>query len=249
MGSELLLLVVGAALAGFVQGISGFAFAMVAMSVWAWGLDPKLAAVMAVFGGLTGQIFTAITARRSFELRTLAPYLVGAAAGVPLGVLILPHLNPLHFKLVLGSILLVFCPIMFFAARLPSIQWGGRVADAFVGALGGVMGGIGGFTGLAPAIWGTLRGYGKDQYRALLQNFNLAVLASTFVVLVASGQVSFSMLPQFAIVAPALMIPSILGSKIYTGLSVEAFRKVVLGLLTLSGLTMVVASIPQLLPT
>lgn len=249
MGSELLLLVIGAALAGFVQGISGFAFAMVAMSVWAWGVDPKLAAVMAVFGGLTGQVFTAITTRRSFELPTLAPYLVGAAAGVPLGVLILPHLNPQHFKLVLGSILLVFCPIMFFAARLPSIRWGGRVADAFVGALGGVMGGIGGFTGLAPAIWGTLRGYSKDQYRAVLQNFNLAALASTFVVLLASGQVGFSMVPQFALVAPALMIPSILGSRIYTGLSVDAFRKIVLGLLTLSGFTMVFASVKSLLLT
>ncbi len=247
MDTELILLVVGAALAGFVQGISGFAFAMVAMSVWAWGVDPKLAAVMAVFGGLTGQVFTAITARRSLYLPTLAPYLVGAAIGVPLGVLALPHLNPQYFKLLLGGILLVFCPIMFLASRLPKIQWGGRFADALAGALGGVMGGIGGFTGVAPAVWCTLRGYDKDQYRSVLQNFNLAALATTFAALLASGAVNASMLPKFALIAPALMIPSILGSKIYIGLSADAFRKIVLALLTLSGLTMVAASVKSLL--
>ena len=32
----------GAAVAGLVQGISGFAFAMVAMAIWVWGVDPAL---------------------------------------------------------------------------------------------------------------------------------------------------------------------------------------------------------------
>jgi hypothetical protein len=41
--------------AGFVQGLSGFAFGMVAMSFWAWVLEPQLAAVLSVFGSLTGR--------------------------------------------------------------------------------------------------------------------------------------------------------------------------------------------------
>ena len=50
MTFDLALLVVGAVVAGFVQGLSGFAFSMVAISIWVWGLDPRLASVMAVFG-------------------------------------------------------------------------------------------------------------------------------------------------------------------------------------------------------
>jgi uncharacterized membrane protein YfcA len=64
MTNQIWFLIVGAMLAGFVQGLSGFAFGMVAMSIWVWGVEPHLAAVMAVFGGLTGQVFSAITARR-----------------------------------------------------------------------------------------------------------------------------------------------------------------------------------------
>lgn len=36
----ILVVALGAAVAGFVQGLSGFAFGMVAMSFWAWVLEP-----------------------------------------------------------------------------------------------------------------------------------------------------------------------------------------------------------------
>jgi hypothetical protein len=59
-----------------VQGISGFAFAMVAMSIWVWGVDPALAALTAVFGGVTGQIISAIATHahsaRSLQLAALS---------------------------------------------------------------------------------------------------------------------------------------------------------------------------------
>ena len=41
MTSELWVLAFGAAVGGLVQGISGFAFAMVAMAIWVWGVDPS----------------------------------------------------------------------------------------------------------------------------------------------------------------------------------------------------------------
>ncbi len=51
-----LVIALGAAAAGFVQGLSGFAFGMVAMSFWAWVLQPQDAAALAVFGSLVGQV-------------------------------------------------------------------------------------------------------------------------------------------------------------------------------------------------
>ena len=55
MDSVLLIVALGAVAAGFVQGLSGFGFGMVAMSFWAWTLEPRLAALLAVCGALTGQ--------------------------------------------------------------------------------------------------------------------------------------------------------------------------------------------------
>ena len=75
--SVLLIVALGAIVAGFVQGLSGFAFGMVAMSFWAWGVDPRLASAMSVFGALTGQLLAAFTVRRKFHLATVLPFLLG----------------------------------------------------------------------------------------------------------------------------------------------------------------------------
>jgi uncharacterized protein len=240
---QLWLLGFGAAAAGLVQGISGFAFAMVAMSIWVWGVEPQLAAVMAVFGGWFGQVISAMRIRRGWHVSILWPFVVGSAIGIPIGQMLLPYLDPSQFKLVLGSLLVVCCSAMLATAKLPHIKTGGRVADAGVGLLGGVMAPISGFSGLAPALWASLRGYNKDEHRAVLQNFNLIVLSATVASNVWSGRLNRTHVPQMAIVAGTLILPAIWGSKIYVGMSAVAFRKTVLWLLVGAGVTMLIAAI------
>lgn len=236
-------LVSGAAIAVLVQGISGFAFAMVAMSIWVWAIDPQVAAVMAVFGGWTGQVISALRVRRGWYVGLLWPFVLGSAIGIPVGTRLLPLLDPRAFKLVLGSLLVLCCSAMLASAQLPHVRRGGRVADATAGLLGGVMAPLSGFSGLAPALWCTLRGYTKDEHRAVLQNFNLIVLTATFASLIWSGRVRPEFLPQMGLVAAALVIPAIWGSKIYIGMSQAAFRKGVLWLLVFAGAVMLASAL------
>lgn len=247
MDSPFFFIALGAALGGFVQGLSGFAFGMTAMSVWAWTLEPALAAALSVFGSLTGQVIAAVTVRRGFDLRRLWPFLAGGVAGIPLGLWLLARVDQTLFRCLLGGLLVVWCPAMLFAARLPRIPDAGRGADGAVGVLGGAMGALGGFTGTIPTLWCTLRGLPKDAQRSIVQNFNLAMLAVTFVVYLGRGLATVQMLPQFGIVAAAMAVPVLMGGRLYTGLSDLAFRRIVLGLLTCSGIALLVASLPVLL--
>jgi uncharacterized membrane protein YfcA len=238
MNTDLIWLAGGAALGGLVQGIAGFAFSMVAVSIWVWGLDPKYAATMAVFGGWFGQCISALRVRRGWHMDILWPYVLGAAIGIPIGNQLLGYLDPNRFKLVLGSLLVVCCSAMLATARLPKITHGGKTADAGVGLLGGVMAPLSGFSGLAPALWATLRGYNKDAHRAVLQNFNLIVLSATLASNVWSGRVRAAMWPQMALVAGVMILPTLWGGKIYVGMSPAGFRKTVLWLLVLAGAVM-----------
>ncbi|WP_280152350.1 sulfite exporter TauE/SafE family protein [Piscinibacter sp. XHJ-5] len=245
MDAPIAIVALGAALAGFVQGLSGFAFGLVATSVWIWVLQPQLAAAMAVFGALTGQVIAALTVRRGFHWRLLLPFLAGGAAGVPLGVLLLPRLDVPAFRTLLGLLLVVWCPLMLMAPRLPRVRRGGRFADAIAGALGGVMGGIGGYTGVIPTLWCTLRGFDKDAQRAVVQNFNLAALAVAMGGYLAGGVVTREMIPMFAVVAPAMLIPTLIGTRVYIGISEARFRQIVLALLTVSGVAMLASTWPE----
>ncbi len=245
--STYLVVALGAVVAGFVQGLSGFAFGLVALSFWAWVIDPQLAAVLAVAGSLTGQIVAAVTVRRGFDRARLAPFLLGGLAGVPLGAILLPHLNADWFKVVLGTLLVLWCPAMLLAKDLPRIRAGGRLADAVVGLGGGMLGGLGGFTGTLPTLWCTLRGYERDVQRTIIQNFNLTMLAMTMITYGGSGLVTRTALPMLAVVLPAMLIPTVLGTRVYATLSEAAFRRVVLGLLTASGVTFLATALPRLL--
>jgi len=242
-----LVVALGAIVAGFVQGLSGFAFGLVALSFWAWVLDPKLAATLSVFGALTGQLLAAFTVRRGFNLKTLLPFVLGGLAGIPVGVYLLPMLDTNWLKAILGTLLVLWCPAMLLSPQLPRVTAGGRAADGVVGFAGGIMGGLGGFTGTLPTLWCTLRGYERDVQRSVVQNFNLSMLLVTMGTYVGTGIVTREMLPMFAIVAPAMLIPTLLGTRLYIGISDLRFRQIVLSVLTVSGIALLASALPALL--
>lgn len=245
--AEWAVILAGAVVAGFVQGLSGFAFSLVAMSFWAWAVEPRIAAVLAVFGALTGQLLAAFTVRRAAHVEHLMPLLLGGLVGIPVGLLLLPRLDAVAFRAAVGAVLAVWCPLMLFSGRIPQIRRGGRLADAAAGAGGGIMAALAGAGGAVPTLWCTLRGFDKDMQRTLIQNFNLATLAATMAGYLASGIVTAEHLPRMAIVAPALVLPALLGARLYTRIGQVGFRRIVLGLLTGSGIAMLASSLPKLL--
>lgn len=238
---------VGAAVGGFIQGLSGFAFGLVALGIWAWTIDPALAGALVVFGSLVGQVLSLGTVRRGLEAARILPFIAGGLLGVPIGVVLLRHIDPQGFKLAVGIILLLWCPTMLLARNLPRIASGGRWADAGAGWVGGVMGGLGGLTGPAPILWCALRGWGRDTQRAVFQSFNLLMQGVIMAAYVATGTIGSETVWLFAIVAPAMLIPTLIGARLYRRFSDSGFRRLILLLLTASGAMLVVSSLATLL--
>ncbi|KKC39570.1 permease [Devosia epidermidihirudinis] len=239
MDSTLLIVLFGAAVAGFAQGVSGFAFALVALSVWAWAVEPQMAAQMSVFGALVGQIVALPWVWRGFDFKRLLPLVVGGLIGVPLGVFLLGWVDPEIFKLALGLFLLVYCPIMLLLPHDYKWAHGGRAADGAAGFVGGVLGGLAGVSGPVPTLWTTLRGWDKDVQRGVLQAFNIAMHTATLTAYGVSGAITGETLVMFAWITPALSIPAILGVLLFRRMNAQAFRRMILILLLISGVTLV----------
>jgi uncharacterized membrane protein YfcA len=247
MDLAILYVVLGACAGGFVQGLSGFAFGLVAMAFWAWWIPPQLAGPMVVFGSLIGQLVSIGAVRDGFEPKRVSPFVFGGLLGVPPGVALLHHIDRDLFGVSVGALLSVYCPMMLFAHALPRIEGGGRLADGMAGFAGGVMGGLGGFTGPAPTLWCTLRGWSKDVQRAVFQSFNLVMHALTLIFYWASGLISAETLRMFALIVPAMLIPNLLGTRLYARLSEALFRRLVLILLAVSGLALLISSLGHLM--
>jgi uncharacterized membrane protein YfcA len=246
MNADYLVVAVGAAVAGFVQGLSGFAFGLVALPIWAYSLDPRLAGPLVVFGSLIGQLLALGSMWRVLNPWRALPFVLGGILGVPLGVALLHYVDPVTFKACVGLLLVVWCPIMLFARELPRIAWGGKWMDACVGWIGGIMGGLGGLTGPAPVLWATLRGWDRHAQRAVFQLFNLCMQGLTLTIYVLSGTVPRQALPLFVVAVPAMLVPSLVGYRLYRRFSEITFRRVLLGLLTVSGVVLIVTSVAKL---
>lgn len=246
MEFSLALVLAGAVAAGFVQGLSGFAFGLTAMSIWAWAIEPQLAGPLVVVCSLVGQALAIGPMRHGFDWRKVAPFILGGAVGVPLGAALLPSVDQVAFRVVLGVILVVYCPCMLAVRLLPRIQHGGRLADGAVGVVGGIMGGLGGFTGTPVTVWYTLRGWDKNTGRAVLQTFNIAMHALTITVYALHGLLTAEVLRLSVMTVPAMVIPALLGIRLYARIDDVAFRRLVLVLLLVSGVVLLATSLPEL---
>jgi uncharacterized membrane protein YfcA len=161
--------------------------------------------------------------------------------------LLLPRLDTPSFQLGIGLLLALWCPVMLFSGRIPRLQRGGRVADGAAGLLGGLTGAVAGFAGPIPTLWATLRGWERDTLRSVVQNFNLAMLVVTLSAYAVSGLVTREMWPLLPWVAGAVLLPVLLGARLYAGIGTKTFQRVVLALLALSGAALLLRALPPLL--
>jgi len=239
----ILAVLVGTVGAAFVAGLSGFAFGMIGLSVWAWVLEPRLLSPMVVFGSLVAQLVSLGAVRRGHSWRRLLPFLIGGIAGVPLGVRLLGVIDLRWFRGLTGAVLIVYCTGMLLARDLPPLRHGGRAADTIAGLIGGVMGGLAGLTGPVPTWWCTLRRWDKDVQRSVFQSFNLAMHAITLASYGWTGMLTTEVGWVFALMLPAILLPTWLGARFYQRISEAAFRRLVLGRLLVSGCVLVGSSL------
>src|SRR3979490_288262 len=136
-----------------VAGLSGFAFGLVAASIWLYILDPLQTATLIIAFGLIVQGYSVWKLRHALDWQKLWPFVLGAALGVPVGVSILTWANPAHVRMGVGGFLALFSLSPLFRPAMPPGKAGGPAADATVGFLNGVLGGITGLAGILVAIW------------------------------------------------------------------------------------------------
>ena len=99
-------LVTGAALAGLVMGLVGFGTGLAALGFWLFVVDPVLAVPLVSICSLATTAFTLRAYAHAISWARLAPFFAGAAAGLPLGILLLARLDPAIFKIAMGLFLI-----------------------------------------------------------------------------------------------------------------------------------------------
>jgi uncharacterized protein len=219
----------------FVAGLSGFAFGLVAASLWLYILTPLQSATLIVAFGLIVHGYSVWKLRHALDWRRLLPFVIGAAIGVPAGVTLLAWSDPRSVRIAVGIFLVLYSLYVFFRPPFKLAIDGGVGADTAVGFVNGVLGGLTGLAGILVTIWCGLRGWPKDVQRATFQPVAVAVFLMTAIWLGATGTVTAETLRFFLIGLPGVLVGTWLGLKLFGKIDEAMFRKVVLVLLFMSG--------------
>ena len=223
-----------------VAGLSGFAFGLIAASIWLYILDPVQTATLIIAFGLIVQGYSVWKLRDALDWRKLWPFVIGAALGVPAGVTILTWANPAHVRAGVGAFLVLYSLYALLRPAIAPIKAGGAVADAGIGFLNGVLGGMTGLAGILVTLWCGLRGWPKDVQRTVFQPVAVAIFLMSALWMGARGAITADTIKLFLIGLPALLAGTWLGLQLFGRLNEAAFRRVVLALLLASGAVLMI---------
>lgn len=239
MTLELTLFLLATFAGALVAGLSGFAFGLVVSAIWLYILTPLQTATLIIAFGLIVQGYSVWKLRGALDWRKLWPFVLGATLGVPIGVGILTWANPAHVRMGVGAFLVLYSLYALLRPTIPKVE-AGAAADAGVGFLNGVLGGITGLAGILVTIWCGLRGWPKDVQRTVFQPVAVAIFAMSAFWIGAKGAITVETVKLFLIGLPALFAGTWLGLKLFGRLDEAAFRKIVLVLLLVSGAVLIV---------
>jgi uncharacterized membrane protein YfcA len=233
--------------AALVTGVAGFAFGLVAAAVWLHILTPIQTATLIIAFGLVVQGISVWKLRHALRWRRLWPFLFGAAFGVPLGVALLDWTPPDQVRVTAAAVLALFSVYSLIRPAMKPVKRGGAPADVGVGFLNGILGGLTGLAGILTTIWCGVRGWPKDEQRAVFQPIGVAIFAMSGLWLGASGAISTDTAWFFLVGLPALLAGTWVGLKLYGRLDEVGFRKIVLLLLLASGIALVMPAFAPLI--
>ena len=240
-GYLLLPFVLATFVGGFVSGFSGFAMGIVVAGIWLHIITPVQTAALIAGYGLLTQGYGIAKLWHELNWRNIWPLVLGTAVGIPIGVMLLTQTNPSYLRFGVGILLVAYAtygltrpPLGPFKITAP--------ADIAIGFSNGLLGGLTGLGGIISTISCQLRGWSKDKQRAVFQPVLFAAFVIISISQLVAGSYSAETLKLYGIGLPFMIAGIWSGFKLYGSINDETFRKTVLILVLLAGVSLLVSA-------
>jgi uncharacterized membrane protein YfcA len=212
----------------------GFGEALVAVPLLALAIPVTTAAPVAVLVSIT--VAAVIVARdwHLIHVRSAAHLLLATLAGAPLGLLLLAFAPAAVTKAVLGLVIVAVSGY-FLAVPARAALTTDRPAWLF-GLVAGILGGAYGMNGPPLAIYGTLRGWRPEQFRATLQGYFLPASVVVMAGYWYAGLWTRTVTSYYLIALPWIALAILVGRLAARRVPVRSFVTAVHGALVVIGL-------------
>lgn len=223
----------------FLRSAIGFGDAVAAMPFLAVLIGVKTATPLVAFCASTIAFFILIRNWRRADWKATVHLILATLLGIPLGLIIVTRLSEDVLKTVLGIVIVAYG--VFRLLRPQAIKMGASLTPAYIfGVFAGMLGGAYNTNGPPVVIYGTMRRWPPEHFRATLQGYffptGLFILAGHGL----SGLWTPEVLKLYVSAVPFVLLGIYLGGRVNRSLPVKAFERWVDAALIVMGILLII---------
>jgi len=223
--------------AAVLQAVTGFGFALIVMPLLTLVFPLRTAVPLVAITGFTAYAVNLVRFREAVNWREVLRLAAASAVGIPIGIWALSRVPELTISRILGLVLLGYGLYSLAAPVLPRLP--GRWWFVPVGILAGCLGAAYNTPGPPVVVYGALRQWPKDEFRAVVQT----LFFLNGILIVGSHLIAHNVTRQvwalYALAAPVLLLGLWTGSRLDRKVDQQLFRTVVTWTILALGVSMV----------
>lgn len=230
------------AMAGTVQLTAGFGFGLSAVPLLALVLDPHDAVVVALTLATFTNGYQAWSGRRHTDRGVAARLLGGAVVGLPVGLLVFLRVEDRVLSAIIGVAVLVAVAVIAMGLDL---RHAGPGLDVAGGVLAGALTMSAGVNGPPMVFVLQARHFDPARFRATITTVFFVLDVVSIAVFTATGDLDGEVLAAVAAALPGLGAGALAGLALRRHLDARRFRRLVLVLLAVAGVSALFAAIRE----
>jgi len=229
--------------ASLIRSTFGFGEALIAVPLLALVIPITVAAPLAVLLSVTIAAIVVVQDWHKIHLRSAGWLLAPTFLGIPLGIALLASTHQQLVKAALAIILIAFSGWFLLGRKPPQLHNDKRTWMLPCGLLAGVLGGAYGMNGPPLVIYGAMRRWSPQHFRATLQGYFLPAGLITLAGYWMRGLCTPAVTHAYLVSAPSLLPAILIGRWLNHRLHGEAFLKYVYAGLVCIGVVLLVQAV------
>jgi uncharacterized protein len=229
--------------ATLVRSSFGFGEALIAVPLLALFMPVTVAAPLAVLLSISIAAMVVVQDWRHIHLRSAAALLAATVFGIPLGLLALTSSHQQWIKSGLGIFIILFAAYSLLSPASLRLDRENRPLLLLAGFLAGIFGGAYGMNGPPLVIYGSMRKWSPQHFRATMQAYFLPASVLGMIGYWSTGLWTRTVTKEFLVSLPVMVPAVLLGRAINHRFSGTGFLKYVYGGLILIGSLLLVEAL------
>jgi len=236
MPPEVLPIIITSFIATVARSTFGFGESLIAVPLFALVAPLEIAVPLSVLMSLLVAVIVVVQDHKAIHIRSARSLILYALLGIPIGLLVLKYGNEYWGKIGLGSIIIAYSLYTLVAGNALHLKEDNHFWLFICGFLSGVLGGAYGLNGPPLVLYGNMRRWSAQHFRATLQAYFLPASFIGIIGYLIQGLFSWMLIKYFLLCLPAIFPAIFLGRYFNRRLKGPFFRYVYWGLVFIGSL-------------